>query len=114
MTSIIAKLLLGYRTLQRRSKDAEFSMGAYIMRRKDRRHETSTDSWSTYSCGRYIRRRAVPSDLPFSGAGGPGFWRAQRGEVLEWTNRHAWKACVPLTGYRGFESRPLRRPGRIE
>ena len=114
MTSIITKSLLGYRTLQRTSKDADFSRGAYIMRRKDGRHETSTDSWNTYSCGRYIRRWAVPSDLPFSGPGGPGFWRAQRGEVLEWTNRHAWKACVPLTGYRGFESRPLRRPGWIE
>jgi hypothetical protein len=29
------------------------------------------------------------------------------GEVLEWTIRHAWRACVAF-GYRGFESHPLR------
>jgi hypothetical protein len=31
------------------------------------------------------------------------------GEVLEWTIRHAWRACVAF-GYRGFESHPLRQP----
>ena len=30
------------------------------------------------------------------------------GEVLEWPNRHAWKACRAFTGPRGFESRSLR------
>ena len=29
------------------------------------------------------------------------------GEVLEWSNRHAWRACV-ASCYRGFESHPLR------
>ena len=30
------------------------------------------------------------------------------GEVLEWSNRRAWKARVAF-GYRGFESHPLRQ-----
>ena len=30
------------------------------------------------------------------------------GRVLEWFKRHAWKACVPCKGYRGFESHPVR------
>ena len=30
-----------------------------------------------------------------------------RGEVLEWTIRRAWRARVAF-GYRGFESHPLR------
>jgi hypothetical protein len=29
------------------------------------------------------------------------------GEVRERLNRHDWKSCVP-SGYRGFESHPLR------
>ena len=29
------------------------------------------------------------------------------GEVLEWSNRRAWRARVAF-GYRGFESHPLR------
>ncbi len=33
----------------------------------------------------------------------------RRGEVLEWLNRHAWKACGLFTGARGFESHPLRQ-----
>ena len=31
-----------------------------------------------------------------------------RGEVLEWSNRHAWRACVGFPD-RGFESHPLRQ-----
>jgi hypothetical protein len=31
------------------------------------------------------------------------------GEVLEWSNRRAWRARVAF-GYRGFESHPLRQP----
>ncbi len=31
------------------------------------------------------------------------------GEMTEWLKVHAWKACVLLTGYRGFESLSLRR-----
>src|SRR6056297_1697957 len=30
------------------------------------------------------------------------------GEVPEWSNGLAWKACVPRKRYRGFESLPLR------
>ena len=30
------------------------------------------------------------------------------GEVAEWLKAHAWKACVRLKPYRGFESRSLR------
>ena len=30
------------------------------------------------------------------------------GEVTEWFKVHAWKACVRLSPYRGFESRLLR------
>ena len=32
-----------------------------------------------------------------------------RGEMLEWLNRHAWKACRVCKGSRGFESRSLRQ-----
>ena len=39
---------------------------------------------------------------------GPGP-ASRRGEVLEWLNRHAWKACGLFTGTRGFESHPLRQ-----
>ena len=35
-------------------------------------------------------------------------WWGRRGEVLEWLNRHAWKACSLGNGARGFESHPLR------
>ena len=31
------------------------------------------------------------------------------GEVLEWLNRTVSKTVVPFTGYRGFESHPLRQ-----
>jgi hypothetical protein len=34
--------------------------------------------------------------------------RPLRGEVAEWLKAHAWKACVRLKPYRGFESRSLR------
>ncbi len=34
--------------------------------------------------------------------------RVGDGEVLEWLNRHAWRACVAF-GDRGFESHPLRQ-----
>ena len=37
--------------------------------------------------------------------------RQLNGEVLEWTIRHAWRACVAF-GYRGFESHPLRQTDR--
>ena len=30
------------------------------------------------------------------------------GEMLEWLKRHAWKVCVPVKGYPGFESLFLR------
>ena len=30
------------------------------------------------------------------------------GEVAEWLKAHAWKVCIPLPGYRGFESLSLR------
>ena len=30
------------------------------------------------------------------------------GEVPEWSKGLAWKASVPFTRYRGFESHPLR------
>ena len=33
----------------------------------------------------------------------------RKGEMLEWLKRHAWKACKPLKGFRGFESRFLRK-----
>ena len=36
------------------------------------------------------------------------------GEVLEWTNRRAWKARVPCKGDRGFESHPLRHRGNLD
>gem|GEM_PF-3434493 len=31
------------------------------------------------------------------------------GEVLEWLKRHAWKVCISVKGYQGFESLPLRK-----
>ena len=34
--------------------------------------------------------------------------KVDRGEVSEWSNVHAWKACV-VKSNRGFESRPLRQ-----
>src|SRR3990172_10737567 len=37
--------------------------------------------------------------------------RQYGGGVPEWTNGHAWRACVPF-GYRGFESHPLRHADR--
>ena len=38
---------------------------------------------------------------------------AAQGWVAEWSNAHAWKACVPKR-YRGFESPPIRHvPGRL-
>lgn len=30
------------------------------------------------------------------------------GEMSEWFKEHAWKVCVRLTAYRGFESLSLR------
>src|SRR5579871_5722604 len=30
------------------------------------------------------------------------------GEMLEWLKRHAWKVCIPVKGYLGFESLSLR------
>lgn len=34
--------------------------------------------------------------------------KVDRGEVSEWSNVHAWKACV-VKSNRGFKSRPLRQ-----
>ena len=36
---------------------------------------------------------------------------SQNGEVLEWSIRHAWRACVGFPD-RGFESHPLRHKER--
>src|SRR6185312_13380498 len=30
------------------------------------------------------------------------------GEMLEWLKRHAWKVCISVKGYPGFESLSLR------
>ena len=38
--------------------------------------------------------------------------KVDRGEVSEWSNVHAWKACV-VKSNRGFESRPLRQSGIV-
>ncbi len=32
-----------------------------------------------------------------------------KGEMLEWLKRHAWKVCISVKGYPGFESLSLRR-----
>lgn len=37
--------------------------------------------------------------------------KVDRGEVSEWSNVHAWKACV-VKSNRGFKSRPLRQRKR--
>ena len=37
----------------------------------------------------------------------------RKGEVLEWLKRHAWKACIPQKGIRGFESPSLRKTLKI-
>ena len=34
---------------------------------------------------------------------------ALKGEMLEWLKRHAWKVCIPVKGYLGFESLSLRK-----
>ena len=31
------------------------------------------------------------------------------GEMSEWPKEHDWKSCIPLTGYRGFESLSLHQ-----
>jgi hypothetical protein len=38
-----------------------------------------------------------------------------KGEMLEWLKRHAWKVCIPVKGYPGFESLSLRlRPPKLD
>ncbi len=35
----------------------------------------------------------------------------QKGEMAEWSKARAWKARIPVKGYRGFESLSLRHTG---
>jgi hypothetical protein len=38
-----------------------------------------------------------------------------KGEMLEWLKRHAWKVCISVKGYPGFESLSLRlRPPKLD
>ncbi len=37
------------------------------------------------------------------------YLKLRNGEVTERLKVHDWKSCVPLKGYRGFESPPLRQ-----
>ena len=40
---------------------------------------------------------------------GPNFVpRNNLGQVAEWLKAHAWKVCIRLKPYRGFESLPVR------
>ena len=41
--------------------------------------------------------------------GGSNFFpRNNLGQVAEWLKAHAWKVCIRLKPYRGFESLPVR------
>ena len=55
-----------------------------------------------------LRRRSRKAESPH---GDRGFEShpLRSGEMLEWLNRHAWKACRACKGSRGFESRSLRQ-----
>ncbi len=66
-----------------------------------------------------LRRKRRVGENPRSGSTNPpqaglnGYKAGSRlhGEMTEWLKVHAWKACVPLKGYRGFESLSLRQFG---